>query len=107
MLYDITQLKFRIYIFKFQVHKEYAVLCEIIHISLICMNKCAQQLIPMIKSLLHHRQNPLHFHFIVDSVSERTISELFSTWDLPDGMFYILYLLNFFTYRIINASMQD
>lgn len=59
-------------------------LCETVHIALVCMGKCTRIVTPMLKSLLHHRQNPLHFHLIVDSGSEHTISKLFDTWDLPD-----------------------
>lgn len=67
--------------------KEYSTLCETIHIALICLNKCTQQLTPMLKSLLHYRQNPLYLHFVVDTVSGKTITELFNTWELPDVNF--------------------
>ncbi|XP_047027691.1 xylosyl- and glucuronyltransferase LARGE2s-like [Helicoverpa zea] len=59
-------------------------LCETVHIALVCMGKCTRQITPMIKSLMHHRQNPIHFHFVVDSRSHVTINKLFDTWDLPD-----------------------
>ncbi|XP_063384625.1 xylosyl- and glucuronyltransferase LARGE2s-like isoform X2 [Cydia fagiglandana] len=59
-------------------------LCETIHVALVCMSKCPRIVSPMLKSLLHHRQNPVHFHLIVDVVSEHTTSHLFETWDLPD-----------------------
>ncbi|KAF9802920.1 hypothetical protein SFRURICE_015517 [Spodoptera frugiperda] len=59
-------------------------LCETVHIALVCMGKCSRQITPMIKSLMHHRQNPIHFHFVVDTNSHRTINTLFDTWDLPD-----------------------
>ncbi|CAH0664074.1 unnamed protein product [Spodoptera exigua] len=59
-------------------------LCETVHIALVCMGKCSRQITPMIKSLMHHRQNPIHFHFVVDTNSHRTINMLFDTWDLPD-----------------------
>ncbi|XP_068623154.1 xylosyl- and glucuronyltransferase LARGE2s-like [Battus philenor] len=59
-------------------------LCETIHIALVCMGKCTRNIMPMLKSLLQHRQNPIHFHFIVDSSSLQTTSKLFDTWDLPD-----------------------
>ncbi|XP_059046697.1 xylosyl- and glucuronyltransferase LARGE2s-like [Achroia grisella] len=59
-------------------------LCETVHIAMVCMGKCMRLVTPMIKSLLHHRQNPLHFHFIVDSTSQEITNILFDTWDLPD-----------------------
>ncbi|CAB3225466.1 unnamed protein product [Arctia plantaginis] len=59
-------------------------LCETVDIALVCMGKCTRLITPMLKSLLHHRQNPLHFHFVVDSTSQHAISVLFDTWDLPD-----------------------
>ncbi|XP_023942707.1 xylosyl- and glucuronyltransferase LARGE1 [Bicyclus anynana] len=67
-----------------QIPDETGTLCETVHIALVCMGKCTWIITPMLKSLLHHRQNPLHFHFIVGTGSERTISKLFDTWDLPD-----------------------
>ncbi|KAL4706703.1 hypothetical protein ACJJTC_014458 [Scirpophaga incertulas] len=59
-------------------------LCETIHIALVCMGKCMRLITPMMKSLLHHRQNPLHFHFIVDGTAQHIAETLFNTWDLPD-----------------------
>ncbi|XP_047539098.1 xylosyl- and glucuronyltransferase LARGE2s-like [Vanessa atalanta] len=59
-------------------------LCETVHIALVCMGKCTRIITPMLKSLLHHRQNPVHFHFIVGSGSAQTITKLFDSWDLPD-----------------------
>lgn len=59
-------------------------LCETVHIALVCMGKCSRLITPMLKSLLHHRQNPLYFHLIVDSTSQQITSKLFDTWDLPD-----------------------
>ncbi|XP_048481202.1 xylosyl- and glucuronyltransferase LARGE2s [Plutella xylostella] len=59
-------------------------LCEKIHIALVCMGKCPPTITPLLKSLLHHRQNPIHFHFIVDTSSEHVLNTLMKTWDLPD-----------------------
>ncbi|XP_049878652.1 xylosyl- and glucuronyltransferase LARGE2-like [Pectinophora gossypiella] len=59
-------------------------ICETIHISLVCMGKCGQNITPMLKSLLYHRLNPIHFHLIVDTISQEFFSKLFDTWDLPD-----------------------
>ncbi|XP_062528123.1 xylosyl- and glucuronyltransferase LARGE2s isoform X2 [Bombyx mori] len=59
-------------------------LCETIHIALVCMGKCTRLITPMFKSLLHNRQNPLHFHMVVDNTAEHTVAVLFDTWMLPD-----------------------
>ncbi|XP_045453796.1 LARGE xylosyl- and glucuronyltransferase 2-like [Melitaea cinxia] len=59
-------------------------LCETVHIALVCMGKCTRIITPMLKSLLHHRQTQVHFHFIVGSGSMHTINKLFETWDIPD-----------------------
>lgn len=48
------------------------------------MGKCTRLITPMFKSLLHNRQNPLHFHMVVDNTAEHTVAVLFDTWMLPD-----------------------
>ncbi|KAI8440489.1 hypothetical protein MSG28_001762, partial [Choristoneura fumiferana] len=53
---------------------ESGTLCETIHVALVCMGKCPRLVTPMLKSLLHHRQNPVHFHLIADAASQHTIS---------------------------------
>lgn len=30
-----------------------------------------------------HRRNPLHFHFITDSIAQQILSSLFHTWMVP------------------------
>ncbi|KPJ18829.1 Glycosyltransferase-like protein LARGE1 [Papilio machaon] len=67
-----------------EIPDEAGTLCETVHIALVCMGKCTRIIMPMLKSLLQHRQNPIHFHFIVDTAADQTISKLFDTWDLPD-----------------------
>ncbi|CAH0591403.1 unnamed protein product [Chrysodeixis includens] len=59
-------------------------LCETVHIAIVCMGKCTRLITPMLKSMLHHRQNPIHFHLVVDTSSQHTFTKLFDTWDLPD-----------------------
>ncbi|CAH0397182.1 unnamed protein product [Chilo suppressalis] len=62
----------------------FGTVCETVHVALVCMGKCMRLITPMLKSLLHHRQNPIHFHFIVDGSSQHTTEILFESWDLPD-----------------------
>ncbi|XP_026736939.1 LARGE xylosyl- and glucuronyltransferase 2-like [Trichoplusia ni] len=59
-------------------------LCETVHIALVCMAKCTRLITPMLKSILYHRQNPIHFHLVVDTSAQNTFTKLFDSWDLPD-----------------------
>lgn len=34
-------------------------------------------------SVLYVRRNPLHFHFITDSIAHKILSDLFHTWMVP------------------------
>lgn len=47
----------------------------------------ARQVVTLVKSLVFFRKNPLHFHFIYDSVvTYRILKTLFDTWNIPEGM---------------------
>lgn len=72
------------YYFNKSVPKPKNGLCETIHVAFVCMHKCTRYVIPMLKSLLYHRQNPIHFHIMVDDQSEISTKTLFDSWDLPD-----------------------
>ncbi|XP_020899478.1 LARGE xylosyl- and glucuronyltransferase 2 [Exaiptasia diaphana] len=65
--------------------------CEMIHIAVVCAgHDTTRQAITLIKSIIFYRRNPLHFHFLSDTVSELILSTLFKTWQLPavDTDFY-------------------
>lgn len=65
--------------------------CEVIHIAVVCAGHGAsRQVVTLIKSILFHRRNPLHFHFISDSIGQEILSVLFQTWAIPavDTSFY-------------------
>ncbi|EDO26615.1 predicted protein, partial [Nematostella vectensis] len=58
--------------------------CEVIHIAVVCAGHSAsRQAVTLIKSLLFYRHNPLHFHFVSDSVAELILGTLFRTWGVP------------------------
>lgn len=60
--------------------------CEIIHIGMVCAGyKSSRSVVTMLKSILFYRKHPLHFHFLVDNISERILKTLFETWDIPQG----------------------
>ena len=40
-------------------------------------------MVTLIKSLLFYRRHPLHFHLLVDDVSEKILRHLFHTWGVP------------------------
>ncbi|KAK0183505.1 hypothetical protein PV327_001542 [Microctonus hyperodae] len=58
--------------------------CSIIHIAMVCSGyNSTQSLITVVKSILFYRSKPLHFHFIIDHIANRTLKILFDTWNLP------------------------
>uniref|UniRef100_A0A672Z9Q5 LARGE xylosyl- and glucuronyltransferase 1 n=1 Tax=Sphaeramia orbicularis TaxID=375764 RepID=A0A672Z9Q5_9TELE len=42
-----------------------------------------RDVVTLVKSVLFHRRNPLHFHFITDSIAQQILSSLFHTWMVP------------------------
>uniref|UniRef100_A0A3Q2YED6 LARGE xylosyl- and glucuronyltransferase 2 n=1 Tax=Hippocampus comes TaxID=109280 RepID=A0A3Q2YED6_HIPCM len=73
------------------VNAEYA-LCDIdsfmflqvIHVACVCAgHKASRDVVTLVKSVLFHRRNPLHFHFITDAVANQTLSSLFQSWMIP------------------------
>uniref|UniRef100_A0A673BZG4 LARGE xylosyl- and glucuronyltransferase 2 n=1 Tax=Sphaeramia orbicularis TaxID=375764 RepID=A0A673BZG4_9TELE len=61
------------------VHK-----CELIHVACVCAgHNASRDVVTLVKSILFHRRNPLHFHFITDTVANRILSSLFQSWMVP------------------------
>lgn len=59
---------------------------QVIHIAVVCAGHSAsRQVVTLIKSILFHRRNPLHFHFISDAVAEKILTVLFNTWSITAG----------------------
>ena len=72
---------------------------QVIHIAVVCAGHSAsQQVVTLIKSILFHRRNPLHFHFISDAIAEKILTVLFKTWEITAGKDilekYIMYCKN-------------
>uniref|UniRef100_A0A669BDM0 LARGE xylosyl- and glucuronyltransferase 2 n=1 Tax=Oreochromis niloticus TaxID=8128 RepID=A0A669BDM0_ORENI len=61
--------------------------CEIIyliHVACVCAgHNASRDVVTLVKSVLFHRRNPLHFHFITDTVANRILSSLFQSWMVP------------------------
>ena len=60
---------------------------EIIHIAVVIVD-CRERtsslpLLILLKSVLLNRQLPLHLHFLSDSITNKTIHKLLSTWSIP------------------------
>ncbi|XP_034051503.1 LARGE xylosyl- and glucuronyltransferase 2 [Thalassophryne amazonica] len=58
--------------------------CELIHVACVCAgHNASRDVVTLVKSVLFHRRNPLHFHFITDTVANRILSSLFKSWMVP------------------------
>uniref|UniRef100_A0A8C9J929 LARGE xylosyl- and glucuronyltransferase 1 n=1 Tax=Panthera tigris altaica TaxID=74533 RepID=A0A8C9J929_PANTA len=55
--------------------------CETIHVAIVCAGyNASRDVVTLVKSVLFHRRNPLHFHLIADSIAEQILATLFQTW---------------------------
>ncbi|XP_072915056.1 xylosyl- and glucuronyltransferase LARGE1 isoform X1 [Hemitrygon akajei] len=58
--------------------------CETIHIAIVCAGyNASRDVVTLVKSVLFHRRNPLHFHFITDAIAKQILGYLFETWMVP------------------------
>ncbi|XP_004623993.1 LARGE xylosyl- and glucuronyltransferase 1 [Octodon degus] len=58
--------------------------CETIHVAIVCAGyNASRDVVTLVKSVLFHRRNPLHFHLIADSIAEQILATLFHTWMVP------------------------
>ncbi|XP_028811523.1 xylosyl- and glucuronyltransferase LARGE2s [Denticeps clupeoides] len=58
--------------------------CELIHVACVCAgHNASRDVVTLVKSILFHRRNPLHFHFITDTVANQILSNLFQSWMVP------------------------
>uniref|UniRef100_A0AAQ5WWH6 LARGE xylosyl- and glucuronyltransferase 2 n=1 Tax=Amphiprion ocellaris TaxID=80972 RepID=A0AAQ5WWH6_AMPOC len=57
---------------------------QLIHVACVCAgHNASRDVVTLVKSVLFHRRNPLHFHFITDTVANRILSSLFQSWMVP------------------------
>ncbi|XP_026995629.2 xylosyl- and glucuronyltransferase LARGE2s [Tachysurus fulvidraco] len=58
--------------------------CELIHVACVCAgHNASRDVVTLVKSILFHRRNPLHFHFITDTVANQILSTLVQSWMVP------------------------
>ncbi len=70
--------------------------CQIIHIAMVTAGSpTIRRAMIVIKSILFHRRNPLHFHFLADYKDREILSTIFETWQLPE--------VNISTYSLTDA----
>uniref|UniRef100_A0A8B9H1R0 LARGE xylosyl- and glucuronyltransferase 1 n=1 Tax=Astyanax mexicanus TaxID=7994 RepID=A0A8B9H1R0_ASTMX len=52
--------------------------------AIVCAGyNASRDVVTLVKSVLFHRRNPLHFHFITDSIAQQILASLFRTWMVP------------------------
>uniref|UniRef100_A0A8C9VUU7 LARGE xylosyl- and glucuronyltransferase 2 n=1 Tax=Scleropages formosus TaxID=113540 RepID=A0A8C9VUU7_SCLFO len=57
---------------------------KLIHVACVCAgHNASRDVVTLVKSILFHRRNPLHFHFITDAVAHQILSSLFQSWMVP------------------------
>ncbi|KAM9312623.1 xylosyl- and glucuronyltransferase LARGE1 isoform 3-T3 [Gastrophryne carolinensis] len=58
--------------------------CETIHVAIVCAGyNASRDVVTLVKSVLFHRRNPLHFHLIADTIAKQILATLFQTWMVP------------------------
>ncbi|KAL8169636.1 UNVERIFIED_CONTAM: LARGE xylosyl- and glucuronyltransferase 2 [Gekko kuhli] len=58
--------------------------CELIHVAIVCAGyNASRDVVTLVKSILFHRKNPLHFHLITDHVAQKILQTLFQSWMVP------------------------
>nr|XP_060619909.1 xylosyl- and glucuronyltransferase LARGE2 [Anolis sagrei ordinatus]XP_060619918.1 xylosyl- and glucuronyltransferase LARGE2 [Anolis sagrei ordinatus]XP_060619927.1 xylosyl- and glucuronyltransferase LARGE2 [Anolis sagrei ordinatus]XP_060619937.1 xylosyl- and glucuronyltransferase LARGE2 [Anolis sagrei ordinatus] len=58
--------------------------CELLHVAIVCAGyNASRDVVTLVKSILFHRKNPLHFHLITDSVARQILQTLFQSWMVP------------------------
>ena len=69
-MYDIRSwLRFRRVVF-----------LQVIHIAVVCAGETAsRQVATLVKSILFHCCNPLHFHFMSDDIAQKDLTDFFQT----------------------------
>ncbi|XP_074086633.1 xylosyl- and glucuronyltransferase LARGE2 [Macrotis lagotis] len=58
--------------------------CELLHVAIVCAgHNSSRDVVTLVKSILFHRKNPLHFHLVTDAVARNILETLFHTWMVP------------------------
>lgn len=65
--------------------------CEVIHVGIVCSGqKSVLFFHVMLKSIYFYRNNPINFHIVVNKATENVLKTLFETWNVPQGILYIV-----------------
>lgn len=82
-----------------------SVKCEVIHVGVVCSGfKSNLYFHTMLKSIYFYRNNPLHFHILVNRLSYKVLKTLIETWAVPQGKTTI----NFFcSYLYTESNFQS
>lgn len=89
--------------------------CEVVHVAMVVAGyNTSRDVVTLIKSILHYRQSPLHFHLISDHVATGILSTLFNTWQLPSVNVsyypveqYTVSIVVSLTVRVLRDSSSD
>ncbi|XP_044292517.1 LARGE xylosyl- and glucuronyltransferase 2 [Varanus komodoensis] len=58
--------------------------CELLHVAIVCAGyNASRDVVTLVKSILFHRKNPLHFHLITDLVARQILQTVFQSWMVP------------------------
>ena len=64
---------------------------QVIHVAIVCAGyNSSRDVITLMKSILFHRRQPLHLHFLSDRVATLILQTMLKTWNIPamDVTFY-------------------
>uniref|UniRef100_A0A4X2KPW2 LARGE xylosyl- and glucuronyltransferase 2 n=1 Tax=Vombatus ursinus TaxID=29139 RepID=A0A4X2KPW2_VOMUR len=57
---------------------------QLLHVAIVCAgHNSSRDVVTLVKSILFHRKNPLHFHLVTDGVARNILETLFHTWMVP------------------------
>ncbi|XP_039767241.1 LARGE xylosyl- and glucuronyltransferase 2 [Ornithorhynchus anatinus] len=61
-----------------------ALKCQLLHVAIVCAgHNSSRDAVTLVKSILFHRKNPLHFHLVTDAVARLILETLFRSWMVP------------------------
>lgn len=63
----------------------------------------------LLKSIYFYRNNPLHFHIMVNKLSDKALRTLFDTWAVPQGILFINFtlIIMLIVMVVVNVTFYD